>query len=237
MKIIPTNIRDLLLIEPRLFEDERGFFYESFNQKEFLAQTGINPTFAIGDGDLLQYTQPQTSFHKPSCTKGTPRLLENNFETKSLQNIIHPNCESRVDAVFVQDNHSHSVQGVLRGLHYQVRQPQGKLIRVVQGSIFDVAVDLRSESPTFGQWEGVELSEENCRQLWIPPGFAHGFLVLSPSADVLYKTTDYYEPQYERTILWNDSTLGITWPKMDNMTLSDKDQKGISFEDVVNGRE
>ena len=178
MKITATNIPDLLLIEPTIFGDARGFFYESFNHKEFVEKTGIT----------------------------TP---------------------------FVQDNHSRSMQGVLRGLHYQVKQPQGKLIRVVQGKIFDVAVDLRKESPTFGKWEGVELSEENHYQLWVPPGFAHGFLVLSPNAEVLYKTTDYYAPRYEKTILWDDPTLAITWPLGDGIKLSEKDRSGVSFQEAI----
>ena len=180
MKITPTKIFGLFLIEPTLFKDERGFFYESFNQKEFFEKTGI-------------------------------------------------------DTHFVQDNHSHSVQGVLRGLHYQVEQPQGKLIRVGSGNIFDVAVDLRQGSPTFGKWEGIELSKENRLQLWIPPGFAHGFLVLSESADVLYKTTDYYAPQHERTILWNDPKLEIEWPLEmgQEIKLSEKDKMGILFEEML----
>lgn len=172
MKLIPTKISDLVLIEPKVFGDERGFFYESFNEKEFSQKT------------------------------------EGTFS-------------------FVQDNHSRSAQGVLRGLHYQVEQPQGKLVRVAHGRIFDVAVDLRSGSPTFGEWEGVELSEENRCQFWVPPGFAHGFLVLSESADVLYKTTDYYAPQHERTILWNDPEIGIEWPTGYEVKLSKKDQEGM----------
>lgn len=178
MKCIATTISDLLLIEPQLFRDERGFFFESFHQEQFSQKTGLSH-------------------------------------------------------VFVQDNHSHSLQGVLRGLHYQHTQPQGKLVRVVRGNIFDVAVDLRLESPTFGSWEGFELSEENRHQLWIPPGFAHGFLVLSPSADVLYKTTDYYAPQYEQTIFWNDPTLGIKWPTGYEMQLSKKDQEGMTFSEAI----
>ena len=178
MNIIPTSIENLLLIESRIFGDHRGFFYESFNKKEFFEKTGIA-------------------------------------------------------ASFVQDNHSNSQRGVLRGLHYQVEQPQGKLIRVVQGKIFDVAVDLRQESPSFGKWEGIELSQENRRQLWVPPGFAHGFLVLSESADVLYKTTDYYAPQYERTILWNDPALGIKWPDGYEIQLSEKDRAGVCFEEAM----
>lgn len=128
---------------------------------------------------------------------------------------------------FVQDNHSRSARGVLRGLHYQIRQPQGKLVRVVRGSVFDVAVDLRRSSPTFGRWVGVELSEENMRQFWIPPGFGHGFLVLSESADFLYKTTDYYAPEHERCIAWDDPTIGVDWPTVEGpLLLSDKDRKG-----------
>ena len=157
MKLIPTAISGLLIIEPRVFGDARGFFYESFNQQAFDAATG-------------------TKFS------------------------------------FVQDNHSRSAKGVLRGLHYQLApRSQGKLVRVVRGAVFDVAVDIRQSSPTFGRWVGVELSEDNQRQLWIPPGFAHGFLTLSDSADFLYKTTDYYAPEHERCILWNDAELAIPW--------------------------
>ncbi|WP_390346850.1 dTDP-4-dehydrorhamnose 3,5-epimerase [Variovorax boronicumulans] len=157
MKVTQTAIADVLLIEPKVFGDARGFFFESFNQKAFDEAVG-----------------------------------------------------QRVD--FVQDNHSRSTKGVLRGLHYQVQQPQGKLVRVVRGAVFDVAVDIRRSSPTFGQWVGSELSEDNHRQLWVPPGLAHGFLVLSESADFLYKTTDYYAPAHERCIAWNDPTLAIEWP-------------------------
>ena len=134
-----------------------------------------------------------------------------------------------LDVSFVQDNQSRSAQGVLRGLHYQLQQAQGKLIRVVRGSVFDVAVDIRKNSPTFGQWVGYELSEDNHRQVWIPPGFAHGFMVLSESADFLYKTTDYYAPQHERCIAWNDPSIGIVWPKDINPLLSAKDQQGVSL--------
>lgn len=178
MRVQTTSIPDLFLIEPAVFGDQRGFFFESFNQREFSEKTGV--------------------------------LLP-----------------------FVQDNHSLSAQGVLRGLHYQVEQPQGKLVRVVQGTIFDVAVDLRPASSTFGKWEGVELSGENRHQLWVPPGFAHGFLVLSPTAEVLYKTTDYYAPEYERSILWNDPTIGIKWPVKGDVQLSKKDQAGLSFEEAI----
>ena len=157
MKAIPTSIPDVLIIEPKVFGDSRGFFFESFNQKAFQAATGMT-------------------------------------------------------ANFVQDNHSRSVRGVLRGLHYQIRQPQGKLVRVVRGSAYDVAVDIRKSSPSFGKWVGVELSEENQLQLWVPPGFAHGFLVTTDSADFLYKATDYYAPEHERCIAWDDPAIGIEWP-------------------------
>jgi dTDP-4-dehydrorhamnose 3,5-epimerase len=172
MNIIPTAIPDVLLIEPKVFGDARGFFFESFNQKAFNAAMGLNLNF-------------------------------------------------------VQDNHSRSAKGVLRGLHYQTQQPQGKLVRVVRGSVFDVAVDLRQSSPTFGQWVGAELSEDNHRQLWVPPGFAHGFVVTSESADFLYKTTDYYAPQFERCIAWNDPAIGIAWPLDAPPQLSAKDQAGL----------
>lgn len=171
MKVTPTAIPDVLLIEPKVFGDSRGFFFESFNQKSFNEATGLNVNF-------------------------------------------------------VQDNHSRSAKGVLRGLHYQVEQPQGKLVRVVRGAVFDVAVDLFKGSPTFGQWVGVELSEDNHRQLWVPAGFAHGFIVLSESADFLYKTTDYYAPQHERCIAWNDPEVGIHWPTDVQPLLSAKDQAG-----------
>ncbi|WP_013324143.1 dTDP-4-dehydrorhamnose 3,5-epimerase [Gloeothece verrucosa] len=171
MKIIPTEIPDVLIIEPKVFGDDRGFFYESFNQKAFQDKTEI-----ITD--------------------------------------------------FVQDNHSRSLKNVLRGLHYQIQQPQGKLVRVVVGEVFDVAVDIRSSSPTFGQWVGCLLSAENKRQFWIPAGFAHGFLVLSEAAEFLYKTTDYYAPEYERSILWNDPDLAIDWPLQGEPILSNKDLAG-----------
>jgi len=172
MKVIPTSIPEVLIIEPNIISDNRGFFFESFNEKAFNQSTGLNVSF-------------------------------------------------------VQDNHSHSVKGVLRGLHYQIQQPQGKLVRVVRGAVFDVAVDIRKSSPTFGQWAGVELTEENCLQLWAPIGFAHGFLVLSDSADFLYKTTDYYAPKFERSILWNDPTIGIQWPLDKDPQLSVKDMAAI----------
>ena len=157
MNVIQTAIPGLLILEPKVFGDARGFFMESYNAKAFHDATGL-------------------------------------------------------DVNFVQDNHSRSGKGVLRGLHYQIEQAQGKLVRVTRGSVFDAVVDLRKSSPTFGQWAGVELSEENSRQLWIPPGFAHGFLVTSDSADFLYKTTDYYAPQFERSLAWNDPTVGVEWP-------------------------
>jgi dTDP-4-dehydrorhamnose 3,5-epimerase len=171
MPIQTTAIPDVFIIEPKVFGDERGFFYESFNARSFAEQTG-----------------------------------------------------AQVD--FVQDNHSKSAKGVLRGLHYQIQQPQGKLVRVVAGEVFDVAVDIRKQSPTFGKWVGVMLSAENKRQLWIPAGFAHGFLVTSESAEFLYKTTDYYAPEYERSILWNDPAIGIQWPLTGEPLLSNKDKIG-----------
>lgn len=174
MNIIKTDLPDVLIVEPRVFGDARGFFYESFNQKVWQEKTGLK-------------------------------------------------------AIFVQDNHSRSERNVLRGLHYQIQQPQGKLVRVVQGAVYDVAVDLRQSSPTFRCWVGAELSEDNHRQMWIPEGFAHGFLVLSDPAEVLYKTTDYWEPQYERTIVWNDPDLAITWPLKNQPILSAKDVQGTSF--------
>ncbi|MFW5455028.1 dTDP-4-dehydrorhamnose 3,5-epimerase [Thioalkalivibrio sulfidiphilus] len=171
MKVTPTAIPEVLILEPKVFGDERGFFMESFNARKFAEATGLN-------------------------------------------------------VQFVQDNHSRSTKGVLRGLHYQVQQPQGKLVRVVSGAVFDVAVDIRKSSPTFGQWVGVELSAENHRQLWVPAGFAHGFLVLSESADFLYKTTDYYAPEYEHCIRWNDPVINIQWPLTDAPELSAKDAAG-----------
>jgi len=172
LKAIPTSIPEVLIIEPNVISDNRGFFFESFNEKAFSQGTGLNVNF-------------------------------------------------------VQDNHSHSARGVLRGLHYQIQQPQGKLMRVVRGAVFDAAVDIRKSSPTFGQWVGVELTENNCRQLWTPLGFAHGFLVLSDSADFLYKTTDYYAPEFERSILWNDPTIGIQWPLNGEPQLSTKDKVAL----------
>ena len=174
MKATRLAIPEVVLIEPQVFGDARGFFFESFNQKTFNEATGTN----------------------------------------------HP---------FVQDNHSRSSQGVLRGLHYQIQQPQGKLVRVARGKVWDVAVDIRKSSPTFGQWVGAELSEDNQHQLWVPPGFAHGFVVLSESADFLYKTTDYYAPEHERCIAWNDPQLGIRWPYEGEPRLSAKDAQGLVF--------
>ncbi|MDQ3060471.1 MAG: dTDP-4-dehydrorhamnose 3,5-epimerase [Pseudomonadota bacterium] len=174
MKVTPTAIADVLIIEPKVFGDARGFFYESFNQKAFNEATS-------------------TTYQ------------------------------------FVQDNHSRSARGVLRGLHYQIEQPQGKLVRVVRGSVFDVAVDIRQSSPTFGKWVGVELSEDNHRQLWVPPGFAHGFVVTSELAEVLYKTTDYYAPVHERCIAWNDPAIRIEWPVQGWPSLSEKDQHGMAL--------
>jgi len=174
MKVIPTKIPDVLIIEPKVFGDERGFFMESFNQAGWEKSTGLNTTF-------------------------------------------------------VQDNHSRSSKGVLRGLHYQVKQPQGKLIRVVQGEIFDVAVDLRRTSQTFGKWTGVVLSADNKRQLWVPEGFAHGFWVMSALAEVLYKATEYYAPEHERCIRWDDPQLKIDWPLQAQPVLSAKDASALMF--------
>jgi dTDP-4-dehydrorhamnose 3,5-epimerase len=174
-----TSIPGVLIIEPKVFGDDRGFFYESFNERRFAELTGI---------------------------------------TGALR--------------FVQDNHSRSARNVLRGLHYQIKQPQGKLVRVVSGEVFDVAVDIRKSSPTFGHWVGVTLSADNKRQLWVPEGFAHGFVVVSQSAETLYKTTDYWAPEHERSILWNDPYLGIDWPIDATPLLSAKDQNGKLLADA-----
>lgn len=174
MQVIVTEIPDVLILEPRVFGDERGFFMESFNRRTWQAATGL-------------------------------------------------------EIEFVQDNHSRSSRGVLRGIHYQIRQPQGKLVRVVSGEVYDVAVDLRRASPTFGHWSGVYLSGTNKRQLWVPPGFGHAFLVLSESADFLYKATDYYAPEYERAIIWNDPDLAIAWPDHLIPELSAKDGAAVRF--------
>lgn len=179
MKATPCRIADVFLFEPKVFGDERGFFYESFNQRAFQEGTGSALTF-------------------------------------------------------VQDNHSKSGRGVLRGLHYQVVQPQGKLVRVVAGEVFDVAVDIRKDSPTYGQWVGEILSSTNHRQLWVPPGLAHGFLVLSDTAEFLYKTTDFYAPAHERCIAWNDPDLAIQWPDMGEAPkLSAKDAQGLAFTEAM----
>ena len=174
MKTTPLAIRDVILIEPKVFGDDRGFFFESFNQVKFEATIGRQVSF-------------------------------------------------------VQDNHSRSAKNVLRGLHYQIQQPQGKLVRVVHGEVFDVAVDIRKSSPSFGQWVGEILSDDNKKQLWIPEGFAHGFVVLSKTAECIYKATDYYAPAYERCIAWNDITLNITWPLGIQPTLSTKDASGLTL--------
>lgn len=180
MNIIATTIPGLLIIEPDVFGDERGFFYESFNQRVWEEKTGLK-------------TQ------------------------------------------FVQDNHSRSAHNVLRGLHYQEKQPQGKLTRVIIGEVYDVVVDIRTNSPTFGKWEAVILSAENKRLLWVPEGFAHGFLVLSDVAEFLYKTTDYWAPEYERAILWNDPTLAIDWPLTGEPNLSAKDRAGKKWDEIPFG--
>lgn len=175
MKVTACAISDVLLIEPKVFGDQRGFFFESFNERDFASATGL-------------------------------------------------------DVRFVQDNHSMSAKGVLRGLHYQQHNPQGKLVRVTSGEVFDVAVDIRPDSPTYGQWVGEVLSADNKRQLWVPPGLAHGFLVMSERAEFLYKTTDYYAPAHERCIAWNDATLAIAWPDLGAPPqLSGKDAAGMTF--------
>lgn len=171
MKITPTDIPDVLIIEPKVFGDERGFFYESYNQRAMVA--------------------------------------------------------AGITAEFVQDNHSRSARGVLRGLHYQTQHTQGKLVRVISGSVYDVAVDLRKSSSTFGRWVGIELSADNKRMAWIPPGFAHGFVVTSDDAEFLYKTTDYWAPEFERSLLWNDPALGIIWPITGEPTIAAKDAAGL----------
>jgi dTDP-4-dehydrorhamnose 3,5-epimerase len=175
--VTQTDLPEVLILEPKVFGDDRGFFFESFNQRDFQQATGL-------------------------------------------------------DMYFIQDNHSKSARGVLRGLHYQIQHPQGKLVRVVQGEVFDVAVDLRKTSSNFGKWVGVNLNAENHRQLWVPPGFAHGFVVLSQSAEFLYKTTDYWFPAHERNLLWNDASVGIEWPIDGQPLLSAKDALGKKFGDA-----
>jgi len=175
MHATPLTIPDVIVFEPKVFGDDRGFFFESFNHRVFEEVVG-----------------------RP--------------------------------VRFVQDNHSRSAKGVLRGLHYQIRQPQGKLVRVTSGEVFDVAVDLRKNSPTFGKWVGLHLSAENKKQLWIPEGFAHGFVVLSQSAEFLYKTTDYWAPEHERSLAWDDASIGIQWPVSEQPALSAKDQNAVSFD-------
>lgn len=177
MDVVKTRIPEVLVLEPKVFGDSRGFFFESYNQRAFQDATGWAPAF-------------------------------------------------------VQDNHSRSQKGVLRGLHYQIVQPQGKLVRVVVGEVFDVAVDIRRASPTFGRWVGANLSSENKRQMWVPPGFAHGFVVLSDFAEFLYKTTDFYAPEHERCIAWNDPDIGIEWPINGEPGLSEKDKKGFLLKDA-----
>ncbi len=177
MNIIPTAIPDVLIIEPTVFGDARGFFYESYNKKTLAEKAGIT-------------------------------------------------------AEFVQDNQSRSSKNVLRGLHYQIHHAQGKLVRVIEGEVFDVAVDIRKSSPTFGKWVGVNLSEENRRMLWVPPGFAHGFVTLSETCEFLYKTTDYWHPEYERSLLWNDPTTGINWPNIGEPQLAEEDAVGERLQDA-----
>ncbi len=177
MKVTPTALPDVLIVEPDVYGDDRGFFYESFNRQEWQKTTGLS-------------------------------------------------------GIFVQSNHSRSLHGVLRGIHYQIQQPQGKLNRVVVGEVFDVAVDLRRSSPTFGQWVGEYLSAENKKQLWIPEGFGHAFLVLSDIAEVLYKTTDYYAPRHERCIIWNDPDITVDWPLAGEVVLSAKDSAGLLLKEA-----
>jgi dTDP-4-dehydrorhamnose 3,5-epimerase len=174
MKVTPSVLPEVLMLEPRVFGDERGFFLESYNQRVFREATGV-------------------------------------------------------DADFVQDNHSRSARNVLRGLHYQLKQAQGKLVRVVAGEVFDVAVDLRRSSPRFGRWMGLHLSAENKRMLWIPAGFAHGFLALKEATEVLYKATDYYAPEHERCVMWNDPDIAIDWPLADVPLVSEKDGRGVAL--------
>lgn len=178
MEFISTKIPEVVLIKPKLFGDERGFFMETWEKRKFQ--------------------------------------------------------DAGIDAAFVQDNHSRSAKGILRGIHYQIEQPQGKLVRVTQGSVFDVAVDLRRSSPTFGHWVGVELSEQNRHMLWVPPGFGHAFFVTSETADFVYKCTDFYAPEHERSIIWNDPDIGIQWPLGDisEPVLSAKDKAGVRFLDA-----
>ena len=177
MNITSSDIPDVLILEPKVFGDDRGFFFESYNEREFIEKTGV-------------------------------------------------------DVRFVQDNHSRSAKNVLRGLHYQIKQPQGKLVRVIRGEVYDVAVDIRRSSPAFGKWTANVLSEQNRRMLWVPPGFAHGFLVTSDYAEFLYKTTDYWAPSFERCIAWNDPDLAVSWPLQGEPALSDKDRLGLRFRDA-----
>jgi dTDP-4-dehydrorhamnose 3,5-epimerase len=177
MNVIKTNIPEVIVLEPKVFGDARGFFFESYNENEFYGATGLRPHF-------------------------------------------------------VQDNHSRSARGVLRGLHYQIRQPQGKLVRVAVGEVLDVVVDIRKSSPTFGQWAGQILSANNCRVMWVPLGFAHGFLVLSEFAEFLYKTTDFYAPEHERCIRWDDPDIGIDWPLTGEPLLSQKDRQGLPLKEA-----
>jgi dTDP-4-dehydrorhamnose 3,5-epimerase len=177
MIVTPTTIPDVIVLEPKVFGDERGFFFESFNSRSFAEATGVQKQF-------------------------------------------------------VQDNHSRSSKNVLRGLHYQIQKPQGKLVRVVEGEVFDVAVDMRRSSPTFGQWVGAHLSADNKKQMWVPEGFAHGFLVLSDVAQFLYKTTDFYAPEHEKSVLWDDPAIGIEWPLDGKPTLASKDEAAARFNEA-----
>jgi dTDP-4-dehydrorhamnose 3,5-epimerase len=177
VKVVATDLPGVLIIEPKVFGDERGFFYESYNERDFREKTGL-------------------------------------------------------DVRFVQDNHSRSARGVLRGLHYQIQRPQGKLVRATLGAVYDVVVDVRKSSPTFGKWLGFELSAENKRIAWVPPGYAHGFVVTSDYAEFLYKTTEYWAPEHERCIVWNDADLAIAWPVSAEPLVSPKDQQGVAFREA-----
>jgi dTDP-4-dehydrorhamnose 3,5-epimerase len=196
MKYTQLNIPDIVLIEPQVFGDHRGFFMETFREDEFNLKVTSN----------LKVTR--------------------NMKVTSKKNVSH--------ASFVQDNHSKSSQGILRGLHYQIKQPQGKLVRVISGEVFDVAVDIRKSSSFFGKWTGAILSAENKKMLWVPPGFAHGFYVLSNEAEFTYKCTDYYAPEHEKSILWNDPSIAIDWPIIPGSSpiLSQKDKNGSTLENA-----
>ena len=227
--VTPTHIPDVLILEPKVFGDARGFFFESFNQQDFKQVTGLDVNFvqdnhsrsAKGVLRGLHYQLQQAQGKLVRVVGGAVFDVAVDIRKSS------PTFGQWAGVELTEDNHSRSAKGVLRGLHYQLQQAQGKLVRVVRGAVFDVAVDIRKSSPTFGQWAGVELTEDNHKQFWVPPGFAHGFVVLSETADFLYKTTDYYAPAHERCIAWNDPAIGITWPQGMTPQLSVKDQAGL----------